>query len=348
MLVSQKLYELNSLLGFTGSRVECCFPILPKSITHGHAVPEQSYAISGIDKLERDMTQKVSYSRGKRCIAHTPGQLSPPFTAPLLNHLHRGNFPHEIQHRQSIQVRQRPSRQVQQPRSVRRIPRQCPREMHQRERKHVFLFLVHLPRLVLDMRPYLEMVRRQGHKVVVVWVNHDVAPQVDELDKVFLPRFGPLVGAHPRDDRATDGEGGLGEAKREVVVELAPGRGKVECTPATWNLREVGGGGGSRSEERARAEGLPASGTELEDFLLVKADPEELRGRGAGISVSNEHVRMHDRPDEYEQTCNARGSFWPMRKREETIQCRLRVTNHKSHCSLGTTTQRQRGVSLRE
>lgn len=184
--------------------------------------------------------------------------------------------------------------------------------MHQRERKQVFLLLVHLPRFVLDVRSHLEMVRRQGHKVVIVWVEHDVAAKVDELDKVFLPRFGPFVGAHPSDDRAADGEGGLGETKGEVVVELAPGRGEVECAPAAWYLREVGGGGVSErsgSEEGTRVEELAACGTELDDFLLVEADPEELRGRWAGISISNEDVRMDVRPDEHEQTCNARASF---------------------------------------
>lgn len=76
-----------------------------------------------------------------------------------------------------------------------------------------------------------------------------------------------------------DGEGKLGEAKGQVVVELAPGRGKIKCAPAAWNLGEVRDRGiseGSGLEECARVEGLPACRTEFDDFLLVEADSEEL------------------------------------------------------------------------
>lgn len=143
------------------------------------------------------------------------------------------------------------------------------------------------------------MVRRQGHKVVIVWVEHHVAPEINKLDKVPFPRFGPFVGAYTWNDRVTDREGGLGEAKGEVVMELAPWRGKVECAPAAWNLREVRGGRVSErsgSEERACVEELAAGRTELDHFLLVEADPEELRGRGTGISISNGDVRIARSP----------------------------------------------------
>jgi len=234
-----------------------------------------------IDKLERDMAQQVSYTRRKRCNdAQTRAQLCPPFVTPPLDRLHRGHLAHEIQHGELIQVGQRPSRQVQQPRSVRAVHlRERAREVHQRERKQVLLALVHLSRLVPHMRPHLEMVRRQRHKVGIVWVEHDVPAEVDELDKVFLPRFRPLVGAHPWDDRAIDREGGSGEAKGEVVVELTPRRGKVECAPAAGDLRKVRGGDvgeRNRLEERACVEWLAACWAELDDFLLIKADPEEL------------------------------------------------------------------------
>ena len=58
----------------------------------------------------------------------------------------------------------------------------------------------------------------------MVWAEHDVPAEIDKLDKILFPRPGPLVGAHARDDRAADGEGGLGETEGEVAMELAPGR----------------------------------------------------------------------------------------------------------------------------
>lgn len=143
----------------------------------------------------------------------------------------------------------------------------------------MLLPLVHLARFVSDMRPHLEMVRRERHEIVVVGVQHDVAPQVDELDKVLFPGTCPLVGAHPRDDGIADRKGRLGEPQGEVVVKFAPGSGKVESAPATGDLGEVGGGGvreRSGAEERACVEGLAACRMELGDFLLVEADPEEL------------------------------------------------------------------------
>ena len=134
------------------------------------------------------MTQKVSYTRGKRRNAHTRIQLCPPFVAPPLDRLHRRHLPDEIQHGKSVPVRQRPTRQVQQPRTVPRVRvRQRPFETHQRERKQVLLLLVRLARVVPDVRPHLEMVRRQRHKVVIVWVEHDVAAEIRELDKVLFP-----------------------------------------------------------------------------------------------------------------------------------------------------------------
>jgi hypothetical protein len=265
IFVFQELYELNGLV------------LAGLSITSAHHLSEQDMTLT---RLKRDMAQEVSYARGKRRNAQTGIQLRPPFVAPPLNRLHRRHLSDEIQHGEPVPVRQRPSRQVQQPRTVHRVrARQRTLETHQRERKQVLPLLVHLSRRVPDVRPDLEMVRRQRHELVVVWVEHDVAAEIDELDQVLFPRLGPLVGAHARDDRASDGEGGLGEAENEVVVELAPGRGKVECAPAAWDLREVGGGGvGERrgAEERARVEGLAACRTELDDFLLVEADPEEL------------------------------------------------------------------------
>ena len=74
--------------------------------------------------------------------------------------------------------------------------------------------------------------------------------------------------------------GGVGEACREVFVELAPVLGKVERAPATWDLGEVGGvwlGETCCGERVASVEKATTGGVQLERFLLVETDTEEAR-----------------------------------------------------------------------
>lgn len=130
------------------------------------------------------------------------------------------------------------------------------------------------------MRPGLEVVRREGHEVVVVRVHHDVSSQIGQFDEIFLPRFGPPVRPRIRNDDRVDTEQGFGKPNVEVGMELAPVFGKVERSPAAGDLGDVRGrvvlGYSVGCERGPGVENRPSFWSGLDDFWLVQADSEHL------------------------------------------------------------------------
>ena len=57
---------------------------------------------------------------------------------------------------------------------------------------------------ILDVRARLEMIRRKGSEVRIVRVEHDVTPELGELDEVPFPGMRPVVRAGVRDDAVVD------------------------------------------------------------------------------------------------------------------------------------------------
>ena len=133
------------------------------------------------------------------------------------------------------------------------------------------------------------MVCREGHKVVVVRVYHDVSAQISQFDEVLLPRFRPAVRPRVRNNDRVDIEKGLREADVEVGMEFAPVFGEVDRSPAARDLREVRSrvlGHVVCCEHGPGVEERPSFSPCLDDFRLVHADSEHLRGQVLVFAVS--------------------------------------------------------------
>lgn len=50
------------------------------------------------------------------------------------------------------------------------------------------------------MSANLEVIGRERNEVGIVGIEHSVAAQVNQLDKVLFPRFGPPIGTYIWDD----------------------------------------------------------------------------------------------------------------------------------------------------
>lgn len=92
------------------------------------------------------------------------------------------------------------------------------------------------------MRSGLEVIRREGYEVFVIWVHHNISTQISQFDKIFLPRFRPTVRPGVRDHDGIDTEQCFGEADIEVGMEFTPVFGEVYRSPAAGDLGEVRGG----------------------------------------------------------------------------------------------------------
>jgi len=130
------------------------------------------------------------------------------------------------------------------------------------------------------MRPDLEVVRGEGHEIVIVRVHHDVSAQINQFDEVFLPRFRPSIRPRVWNNDRVDTKKGLGEANVEVGMEFAPVFGEVDRSPAAGDLGEIWGrvlGHVVGCEHGPGVEESPSFLSRLDDFWLVQADSEHLR-----------------------------------------------------------------------
>ena len=138
------------------------------------------------------------------------------------------------------------------------------------------------------MRPELEMVRREGHEIVVVRVHHDVSTQIGQFNEVFLPRSRPAVRPRIWDHDGIDTEQDLGETKVKVGMEFAPVFGEVDRSPAAGDLGEVRGrvlGYVVGCEHSSGVEECPSFSSRLDDFWLIQADSKYLSGLGFVFTV---------------------------------------------------------------
>ena len=138
------------------------------------------------------------------------------------------------------------------------------------------------------MRPELEMVRREGHEIVVVWVHHDVPTQISQFDEVFLPRSRPAVRPRIWDHDGVDTEQDLGETNIKVGMEFAPVFGEVDRSPAAGDLGEIRGcvlGYVVGCEHGSGVEECPSFSSRLDDFWLIQADSKYLSGLGFVFTV---------------------------------------------------------------
>jgi len=191
------------------------------------------------------------------------------------------------------------------------------------------------------MRPDLEVIRREGHVVVVVRVHHDVSAQISQLDEVLLPRFRPPVRPRIRNHGCVDAEKGLREADVEVGMEFAPVFREVDRSPAAGDLGEVRGrvlGYVVGCEHGPGVEEFPPHLPRLDHFRLIKADPEHLPRPilAPAVSVSRMSDRHEALGDEH-NTCIEVGSSSTNRRKEETLPRRLRELIHTNNSSVGTT-----------
>ena len=192
------------------------------------------------------------------------------------------------------------------------------------------------------MRPELEMVRREGHEIVVVRVHHDVPTQISQFDEVFLPRSRPAVRPRIWDHDRVDTEKDFGEANIEVGVEFAPVFGEVDRSPAAGDLGEVRGrvfcyvvG----CEHGSGVEECPSLPSRFDDFWLVQADPEHMRGLALVFAVPIPVRGMNDRWGPLSDGKNTDievGSSSTKRRKEVTLPHRLRGLTRKNDSSADT------------
>ena len=122
------------------------------------------------------------------------------------------------------------------------------------------------------MRPGLEVVRREGHEVVVIRVHHDVPSQISQLDKVLLPRFRPPVRPRIRNDDGIDPKQNLRKPNVQVGMEFPPVFREVDRSPAAGDLGEVRGrvlGYAVGCERGSGVEKRPSLQPRLDRFRLV-------------------------------------------------------------------------------
>lgn len=141
-----------------------------------------------------------------------------------------------------------------------------------------------------NVRPDLEVVRRQRFKIGVVRIEHCVPAQEDQLDEVLFPAARPPVRPDFGHDRLRDGERELRQAQGEVGVELAPLLGEVRGSPRARDLREVRRRGVQRevAEEAVGVKRLSTFRAQLDVLLLVQGDAEQAWGRsstGEGVTI---------------------------------------------------------------
>lgn len=192
------------------------------------------------------------------------------------------------------------------------------------------------------MRPDLEVIRREGHEIVVVRVHHDVSAQISQFDEVFLPRFRPTVRPRIRNYDRIDTKKGFGEAYIEVRMKLAPVFGEVDRSPAAGDLGEVRGcvfdyvvG----CEHGPGVEKHPSFLSCLDDLLLVQTDSEHVCGQ---VLVSTVPIPVRGMSDAQEplgdehNTCIEVGSSSTSRRREGTPPRRPQGSTRTNGLSVGT------------
>ena len=201
------------------------------------------------------------------------------------------------------------------------------------------------------MRSALEVVRREGHEVVVVRVHHGVSAQISQLDEILLPRFRPPVRPRTRNHDRVDTEKGFGEADVEVRMEFAPVFGKVDRSPAAGDLGEVRSrvlGHVVGCEHGPGIEELSPPSSRLDHFRLVQADSEHLPRPVSVFAVSI--LRVSDRYEalgDEKSTCIEAGSSSTNHRTEGTLPRRLQELIRTNSPSAGTTILQPQGGGRR-
>ena len=177
------------------------------------------------------------------------------------------------------------------------------------------------------MRADLEMVCGEGNEIVVVRVYHDVSTEISQFYEVLLPRFRPAVRPRVRNNDRVNIEKGLGEADVEVGMEFAPVLGEVDRSPAARDLREVRSrvlGHVVCCEHGPGVEERPSFLSCLDDFWLVRADSEHLRGQVLVLTVPIPVVNDRQKPsdDEYDTYIGV-GSSSTSHRKEAILPRRL-------------------------
>jgi hypothetical protein len=81
------------------------------------------------------------------------------------------------------------------------------------------------------MRSDLYMIGGECQKSIVVGIEHDIPAQPSEFNEESFPAFLPEIGSYLRNNEGVKRSERRGQSPDDVVVELSPVLGEINCAP---------------------------------------------------------------------------------------------------------------------